>query len=106
MAGLVVLVGCGGDDEETTDEGCLQATVAIAVADQEGNPVEGATVELDDLPCTDDGGGAYSCVAPPGTYVAAVLKTPDFNPYAETIVIEEGACDLSLDVVLPPPLVY
>ena len=105
VIGMLVAIGCGGD-KTTTDE-CEETEVAITVVDTAGAPVEGAAVTLGEFECTDDGGGVYGCTAPSGEeYVASVDKTPDFNVFSETVVLEAGACTHEVTFELPPPLVY
>jgi hypothetical protein len=103
--GLVVLVGCGGDKDGTGDE-CEETEVVVTVVDEDGAPVEGATVEAGATACAEGDPGVYSCTVTPGELVLSVVKTPEHNPYAETITIDEGTCSYPASVTLPPALVY
>lgn len=99
------LVGCGGDKDDTGDA-CEETAVVVTVVDEADAPVEGATVEVGDASCAEGDAGVYTCTVAPGEYVLSVVKTPEHNPYAETITLEDGTCDYPVAVTLPPALVY
>ena len=104
--GVLALVGCGGDADDGT-EGCTEAAVEVTVTDEGGAAVTGAEVALEDIVCAESDAGVYSCTAPNDAEIRLyVTKSPDFEPHAQTLTIDAGVCDLPVEVVLSPAMVY
>ena len=110
-AALTVAVGCKGNKE------CTEYEVGVTVVSPVGDPVAGASVEVNatidgqivDTPCTDDGGGAYTCQISVDASEAQVSATPgaaDAGVYmanATTLALPETCDDpLATTVTLQP----
>jgi hypothetical protein len=104
----LALAACGGKDDDTSEstEECTTVTVTVTVVNEAGDPVTDATVEVGEGSCAEGADGVYTCAQPPGEYVMSIVKTPDHNPYAETLFLDGVLCEYPVSVTLPPALVY
>jgi len=66
--------GDGVDDGDGTDQPTPQATIEGVITDEAGDPVSGATVELDGETVTTGSDGSYSFTVDVGSYTLTVSK--------------------------------
>jgi len=80
-------------------------TVVIHVYDEEGNPIEGASVTLNTFSgTTDENGGVIFEDVPEGEYTLTVEKE-GYEKYEEKVKIEENvSIDVTLVKVKPPAI--
>jgi hypothetical protein len=76
-------------------------------AQETGDPIEGATVELDDQPCDERGGGTYVCHTGPGNHSLFVDAAIAYAAQTVTVEVPEYSCatdDVTVEVVLLPAM--
>ncbi|MCW4048347.1 MAG: extracellular solute-binding protein [Candidatus Bathyarchaeota archaeon] len=120
---LVIVIGLGaafiifnpqqpptdnGDNGGTDDSGGTTeptpATVSGVVTDDAGNPVEGATVELDGDTVTTGSDGRYTFTVDAGSYTVTVTK-PGYDSETSTVSASSGetyTVDVSLAEIVVP----
>ena len=107
---IVVLAGCGGEDEAATPTTGGATAVEGTVTDSGGSPVEGALVQasapddptavLPDIALLTDRQGHYRWNLGPGSYELTVSKD-GFRTAAKRVMLELGRV-ATLDFTLEP----
>lgn len=104
---LVVVFGCDGGTTDGSDDGCLETlpAVGVSVADPEGTPVLGATVEWDSVPCPEAGDGLYQCTPVVGGANQLYVFAMNMRSYSAFETVPEPSCmpaPIAIDVELQP----
>ena len=102
---LLALLGCA---DESTCKADLARIVVNVTAQETGEPVEGAQVELDGEPCGEEGGGTYVCEPTiPGEHQVFVYAPIEYAAQTVPVEVPEYSCttdDVIVDVVLLPAM--
>ncbi|MEQ1569143.1 MAG: hypothetical protein ABMA64_26140 [Myxococcota bacterium] len=93
--------------DETTCKADLARIEVHVTAQETGEPIEGATVELDGEPCVEEGGGTYVCdTGVPGAHQVFAYAPTEYAAQTVPFELPEYSCSIerTVDVVLLPAM--
>jgi hypothetical protein len=101
-------LACSTGTPPECDSTPLTEISVTVTAQEDSQPVEGATVELEGEPCVEEGGGLYLCsTGDYGSLNLAVLGGMEYASHAEFIEVREPGCEgssMTVDIALLPAM--